>query len=84
VVDFMAAAEGFMGVVAISAAVVLGGVVAVTAGVAVVMGGMALGIEVARTAAPMGMVAACTGTEVVLPIGGGITHTLIGVTVGKS
>jgi hypothetical protein len=76
-VDFMAAAEGFMGVVAISAAVVLGGVVAVTAGVAV-------GIEVAGTAAAMGMVAAGTGTEVVLLIGGGIIHTLMGLTVGKS
>ena len=57
------------------------GVVAISAAVAV-MGGMAVGIEVA------GMGAA--GTEairigmVVLPIGGGIIHTLTGLTVGKS
>jgi len=62
---------------------VAAGMVAVTAGGAVVMDGREVGIEEA------GMVAADTGTEVVrigmvaLPIGGGITHTVMGITVGK-
>jgi len=68
-VDFMAAAEGFMGVVAISAAVA-------------VMGGMAVGIEVAGMGAA-GTEAVRIGM-VVLPIGGGIIHTPTGLTVGKS
>ena len=68
--DFMAAAEGFMGVVAISAAVA-------------VMGGMAVGIEMAGMGAA-GTEAVRIGMVVVLPIGGGIIHTLTGLTVGKS
>jgi hypothetical protein len=67
----MAAVEGFMGVAAISAAVATGGDVAVGVGAAAVMGGEGVGTEVVR----IGMV--------VLPIGGGITHTLMGVMAAK-
>ena len=77
----MAAAEGFMGVAAISVAVAMGGEVADTAGTAVIGGAAGTGDRI-------GMVADDTGTGVVrigmvvLPIGG-IIHTLMGLLAGK-
>ena len=87
--DFTVAAEDFMGAEGFTEAVVISagvaaGMVMVTAGAAVVMGGMEVGIEVVGTGA------AGTGMEVIrigmvaLPIGGGVTDTLMGITVGKS
>ena len=84
----MAAAEGFMGVVAILAAVVMGGAVAVTAGVVVVTGGAgtvvvdmaAAGMDAVGTVEGMGAVGMA-----VVPTGG-VTPTRMptDLTVGKS
>jgi hypothetical protein len=78
----MAVAEGFMGVAAILAAgilvaVAMGGAAAVTAGVAVmgVAGTVVVGTGPAGMVEDMGVVGTAAVRMVVIPTGGGVTHT---------
>jgi hypothetical protein len=92
--DSMAAAEeGFMEVVVILVAVAMGGAVAVTAGVVVTGAGGtvvvdtgAAGMEEVGTGEGMGVAGTGAVGMVVVPIGGGATHTRMhtDLTVGKS